>query len=756
MCPNASPDCHLIDWEVGYSIPSVTPSKDNQASKIGIRSPRKKKKRGNIVKLRAKPRLVVLPDWKTLDPQDLNSPSLYINRELSWLEFNQRVLDQALDSRHPLLERVKFLAITGSNLDEFFMIRVATIIKKMKASMDDLSPDGLTTEEQLLCIRERAHKMMAGQAHVWVDVLKPLLAAEGTEFLEPEAYTDSINTYLKDYFKKEIFPVLTPLAFDPGHPFPYMSNLSLNFAVVVKHGKQVKFARVKIPSGLSRFIPIPETLSGGVGNTFVYLEDVIKANLQLLFPGTEIREMYLFRIVRDTDIVIQEDEADDLLESVDKSLKQMRYGAVSLLQVESKMPRRILDILSENFEVAEDVVVTTNERLGFVSWMQLLKIHKPQLKDPAFSPAVRFDPDEMDTIFDRIKIQDQLLHHPYESFSSFETFLKAAIRDPSVVAIKMTLYRLGINSPLVDQLIEAVEAGKQVAVLVELKARFDEKNNIVWAKRLESVGVHVVYGLVNLKTHSKLCLVVRREADGIRRYVHVGTGNYNSATAKVYTDFGMFTAREDVAEDVSEVFNYLTGYSSKKEFNRLLVAPINLRQKLEVLIQNEIDHAKSGLPARIIIKVNAVADSEMIRSLYRASQAGVKIDLIVRGVCCLRPGIPGISDNIRVISVVGRFLEHSRVYYFLNDGDEEFYIGSADLMERNLDRRVEALCPVLDTAIKDQLKTVFLDTILADNEQAYELNTDGTYTRLKPANAETPSVRSQQFFIDFYSGKLTS
>lgn len=686
-------------------------------------------------------------DWHKCDPNDLGHPDLYINRELSWLEFNDRVLAQAEDPYHPLLERVKFLGITASNLDEFFMVRVATILKKYRAGIEDISPDGMNTEQQLEAIRRRAQMMMTEVSTCWSQSLRPLLAAEGIHFIDLPDYTPAIADFLANYFKTEIFPVLTPLAFDPGHPFPYISNLSKNLAVVVKHGGRTKFARVKVPDMLPRFIPLPETISRKPGMTFAFLEDVIERNIQELFPGTEVKGAHLFRIIRDTDMVIQEDEADDLLETVESSLKQLRYGALSLLEVDHSMPRRVLNILVENFEVDEDVVVRTQERMGFGDWRALTRIHRPQLKDPAFSPRTLWGPNETETVFDQIRYQDHLLHHPFDSFASVETFLRAAINDPLVVAIKMTLYRIGQNSPLVDMLIDAAEQGKQVAVLVELKARFDERNNIAWATRLEAAGIHVVYGLVNLKTHCKLCLVVRKDTDGIRRYAHVGTGNYNRVTSQIYTDLGLFTANPEIIDDIAEVFNYLTGYSHQKHFRQLLVAPISLRQGVKALIDRECEHARAGRPAHVIIKNNAVADPGMIKVLYRASQCGVKIDLIVRGVCCLRPGIPGISDNITVRSVVGRFLEHSRIYYFHNGGEPEIYIGSADLMERNLDRRVEVLCPVRDEELRDHLRSVVLQSLLNDTHRASVLKTDGAYVGAMPAKDEVP-VSSQQFLLD--------
>jgi polyphosphate kinase len=689
-------------------------------------------------------------DWSAVDPADLSAPTLYINRELSWLEFNHRVLAQAQDPFHPLLERVKFLAITASNLDEFFMVRVATILKKFRADIDDTSIDGLNTEQELAAIRPRALEQMDLQTACWSQSLRPLLAGEGIHFIEPSAYTAAMDQWLRQYFDTHIFPVLTPLAFDPGHPFPYISNLSMNLAVRVKHGGRTKFARVKVPGMLPRFIAIPEALAPQPGVAYVFLEDVIRRNIQELFPGTHVEGAHLFRIIRDTDMVIQEDEADDLLETVDRGLKQLRYGALSLLQVEADMPRRVLNILVENFEVEEDIVVRTSERMGFSDWSALTRMHRPALKDPVFQPRILWTPDKANKVFEQIADEDFLIHHPFDSFTTVETFLRAAVDDPQVVAIKMTLYRIGANSPLVDLLIEAAEQGKQVAVLVELKARFDERNNIAWATRLESAGIHVVYGLVNLKVHCKLTLAVRQQAEGIKRYAHIATGNYNRATSQVYTDIGLLTADEALVDDVTEVFNSLTGYSNKRSYNALLVAPVGFRQGFKALIDREIEHAQAGRPARIIIKNNAVADKGMIQALLRASQAGVKIDMIVRGVCCLRPGIRGVSDNITVRSIVGRFLEHSRIYYFLNGGSEEVYIGSGDLMERNLDRRVEVITPINEPAIKRHLRDVVLESLLSDSHRAWELQTDGSYSRVRPPEGVAP-LNSQQFLVEWYS-----
>jgi polyphosphate kinase len=674
----------------------------------------------------------------------LDSPDLYLNRELSWLAFNARVLAQARDERHPLLERVKFLAIVGTNLDEFFMIRVAALQKQLRASGERVSLDGLATQQQLAIVRERALAMLAEQGQVWQRELQPALLRQGIAFLAARDYTDAVSEYLADYFGREIAPVLTPLAFDPGHPFPHISNLSKNLAVAVKHDGRTKFARVKLPPMVPRFIEIPERL-GIAPTTFAFLEDVVCANVQSLFPGTQVKGAHLFRIVRDTDMVIQEDEADDLLETIDQGLRQLRHGALSMLHVEERMPRRVVDILVENFDIDEGVLVPTADRLGFGDWMELMKLHRPELKDPPLVPRVVWSRSEAEEVFELVRHRDHMLHHPFDSFSSVETLLDTALRDPAVVAIKMTLYRIGHDSPLIDLLVQAADAGKQVAVLVELKARFDERNNIAWANRLEEAGIHVVYGLVNLKTHAKLCLIVRKEPDGIRRYAHVGTGNYNASTARIYTDIGLVTARPSVVEDVANVFNYLTGYSSKADYDALLVAPVRLRGRLCELIDREAAHARAGRDARIIIKINGLTDTEIIRHLYRASQAGVRIDLIVRGICCLRPGVPGISDRIAVRSIVGRFLEHSRIFWFENAGAPEVFIGSADLMERNLDRRVEVLCPVVDPALRAYLRDAVLDVYLSDTERAWTLDASGAY---RPPDGTAPAgINAQQALL---------
>src|SRR5262249_47036953 len=536
----------------------------------------------------------------------LDGSDLYINRELSWLEFNQRVLDQAFDDSHPLLERVKFLSIVGSNLDEFFMVRVATLLRTERAGRGYISPDGLTNAQQLAAIRARARAMLNEQAACWNDLLRPALAAHGIRFLEPENYTDAARQFLAAYFRSEIFPLLTPLAFDPGHPFPLISNRSLNFAVVVRHGRRTKFARGKVPASLPRFVALPRGAGGASPHTFAFLEDAMRMNLGELFPGVPVVDAHLFRVIRDTDMEVP-DGAEDLLETVDRSLKKLRHGPPSLLQVEAKTPPRVLCTLIENFEIRDDVVLRTDHRLNFADWMALHRLPLPQLKDAPFVPRTLWGASHHETsIFDDIRNQDFLVHHPFDSFDAVHAFVQQAAEDPSVVGIKLTLYRIAQDSPLIELLIEAADAGKQVAVLVELKARFDERNTIQWATRLEEAGVHVVYGLEKLKTHCKVCLVVRQEAGGVTRYAHVGTGNYNRVTAQIYTDVSLFTADPAVLDDVSEVFNALTGYSQRTDYRELLVAPANLRERLRGLIEREGDHARAGRPARIIIKNNAI------------------------------------------------------------------------------------------------------------------------------------------------------
>lgn len=664
-------------------------------------------------------------------------PALYINRELSWLEFNQRVLDEAKDLRHPLLERVKFLAIASSNLNEFFMIRVAAIKEQILADVVEYSPDGKIPVQQIKDIHRRVSVMIKEMGDVFWNELHPRLTESGIHLLRIDELNNDERERLSGDFAKEIFPVLTPLAFDPGHPFPYISNLSLSLAVVVASQKgDERLARVKVPAVLPRLIEVP---NGKVpSQRFVFLEDLIKANLGILFPGMIVKESYAFQVIRNADIEIQEDEAGDLIHSIEESIKMRRFGTVVRLKVEEAMPQRIIDILAENLEITPDDVYTHRSPLGMSDLMQLLKVQRPDLKYTPYHPSMLMGEEEGDDVFGSIRRGDIVLHHPYDSFAPVVQFIKAAATDPNVLAIKQTLYRIGKESPLIPLLIHAAESGKQVAVLVELKARFDEENNIGWAKQLERSGIHVVYGLVGLKTHAKMALVVRKEADGLRRYVHLGTGNYNPDTARIYTDISYLTCKDAIASDVSEVFNYLTGFSAKDRFRKLLVAPITLRKRITELIQREIEHARAGKPAHLMFKMNALTDISTISTLYEASKAGVNVDLIVRGVCCLRPGIKGISENVRVVSIVGRFLEHSRVFYFANNGKPELYCSSADLMGRNLDRRIELMFPVEDQVWADFIKREVFDGAWTDTVGARLLGPDGSYSRCTPAPGGQP------------------
>jgi len=691
-------------------------------------------------------------------PPALRDPALYLNRELSWLAFNERVLGEARDKSQPLLERVKFVAITYSNLDEYYMVRVSGLQQQVTMGMTDVSPDGMTSAEQLTQLRARVGPMLREAATLFHDTLVPELQQAGIEVSDYAALSRTQQKTLKGYFERDIFPVLTPLALGPGHPFPHISNLSLNLAVVVRdpeHGE--RFARMKVPGVLPRLVPCDSENGTEVGAEkpcFVWLEQVIAANLGSLFPGLQVLESYPFRVTRDADLEIQEDEASDLLETVEKGLRRRQFGDVARLEVTTAMPPRVRDLLIGNLLLDPHDVYALPGPLGLSDLMSLYKIDRPDLKDPPLMPALPAalaDPGH--GILDVIGAQDLLLHHPFDSFVPILDFIKTATSDPGVLAVKQTLYRVGSNSPIVKSLAAARDDDTQVAVLVELKARFDEENNIEWARALEESGVHVVYGLVGLKTHCKVALVVRKERDGaLRRYIHLGTGNYNPITARIYTDLSLFTARPDIAADVSELFNHLTGYSRQRRYRKLLVAPVNMRERFLEMIHREAEWARRGKPARLILKTNTLSDEPIIRALYAAAQAGVKIDLIVRGVCCLRPNVPGVSENIRVTSVIGRFLEHSRIYYFHNGGRFEIYCGSADLMRRNLDRRVEILFPVEDPALKKQIRDDILEIYLQDTAQAHELQSDGSYLRLHPAPGEAP-FSAQAYLLAQRSGE---
>ena len=684
----------------------------------------------------------------TVTDVNLSDPQYYFNRELSWLEFNNRVLHEATDPRTPLLERLKFMSIFSSNLDEFFMVRVAGLKQQVEAKVSKLTPDGRTPSEQLEAISERLRPMVGEQHKHFEKVLRSQLAQAGIYILDYMDLNQEQRTYLQNYFEEQIFPVLTPLAVDPSHPFPYISNLSLNLAVVVKDPDTAEelFARVKVPKVLPRFVPLPEGLRYRKKDqpsvwTGVPLEQVIAHNLESLFPGMNILEYHPFRITRNADLAVEEDEADDLLLAIEQELRKRRVGgSVVRMEIHITMPDTVREMLMREMRLQKIDVYEVDSPLGLGDLMSFMALPLPELKDPPWTPIVPYrlrssaTEDEEEDLFSLICRSDLLVHHPYHSFSATVLrFITQAAHDPGVLAIKMTLYRTSGDSPIVNALISAAENGKQVAVLVELKARFDEENNIVWARKLERAGVHVVYGLVGLKTHTKVVLVVRRQDNHIKRYVHIGTGNYNPKTARLYTDLGLLSCRDDLGADLTDLFNYLTGYSRQRSYRKLLIAPVNLRDRFQSLIHREMENCRQGGTGRIVAKMNSLVDPKIIATLYEASRAGVQIDLIVRGMCCLRPGIPGISENIRVISVVGRFLEHSRIYYFHNQGKEEVYIGSADWMPRNLDRRVEAVVPIEDPEIVKDLQEI-LAVMLADNRQAWELQPNGSYIQRHPSD----------------------
>ncbi|MGH2508574.1 MAG: polyphosphate kinase 1 [Ktedonobacteraceae bacterium] len=670
---------------------------------------------------------------------ELIRPEMYMNRELSWIEFNRRVFHEARDLRHPLLERVKFLSIFDTNFDEFIMIRLAGLKDQSVARVTTLSPDGRTSAQQLEALRQELIPLLQETRQFWRNELMSALATEHIYILDYEQLDVMQRTAMQTYFENEIFPVLTPLAVDSGHPFPHISNRSLNLAVMITdalHGERP--ARVKVPPTLPRLIPVPLAENQSGNQTFVWIEQVIAAHLSLLFPGFDIWESYPFRVLRDADIELREDDSSDLLETIEQGLRERRFGSVVDLAVNPSMPQRIRDLLLENLELEAGDLTVIDGPLGMGDLSELHKIERADLKYPNFAPRITPEVRKGQDIFATIRQHDLLLHHPYESFDIVVDFLRAAARDPQVLAIKQTLYRVGTNSPIVESLQEAVENGKQVAALVELKARFDEENNIEWARALERAGVHVVYGLIGLKTHAKVALVVRREADGLRRYVHYSTGNYNASTARLYEDLGLLTCRPELCADTSALFNLLTGYSRQSSYRKLLVAPLGLRTGMIERIEREILVQQQYGNGLLIFKMNSLVDPRMIAALYRASQAGVQIDLIVRGMCCLRPGIPGVSETIRVRSIVGRFLEHSRVYYFGNAGNEEMLLGSADMMQRNLDARVETLFPIEDPVLRTALRDNLLKRLLADTVNARELQPDGSYVRVLSDPGEPP------------------
>jgi len=675
----------------------------------------------------------------------------YLNRELSWLDFNARVLEEALDERVPLLERLKFLAIFSTNLDEFYMVRVAGLRRKVAAGAPQYPPDPLAPSEQLEAIRQRVNELLLRRRMALNEQLRPALEQHGIRLLRLDELTLAELRAVGEYFESQVFPVLTPLAVDPGHPFPYISNLSLSLAVEIRDPADGSdhFARVKVPRSLPRWIPV------GRPNCFVALEDLIGANLASLFPGLTVSQWHTFRITRYSDLDLgQMDQPEDLLETIEQQVFQRRFGEVVRLEVHRDMPDAMRQLLLDELGESETQAVaplsmsdvhSVDDLMEMGDLMALWSIDVPELHDRPFSPMVPPALRDGRNIFDAIRERDLLVHHPYESFSaSVEAFLEMAAHDPHVLAIKLTLYRTSGDTAIVRALTEAAEQGKQVAVLIELQARFDEQNNISFARTMESYGIHVAYGLPGLKTHAKTVLVVRRDTDGIRRYVHIGTGNYNSKTARLYTDLGLFTCNPEIGADLTDLFNSLTGLSRPKRYRKLLVAPANLRERTMELIAREAEHAKAGRGGRIIAKMNALVDPGIIEALYRASQAGVEIDLIVRGICCLLPGVPGVSERIRVVSIIGRFLEHSRLQYFANGGHPEYYFGSADWMPRNLDRRVEAMVPVEDVQLHQRLNSL-LETCLADNRQSWVLGPDGIYRRREVG--EAPERATQQTFM---------
>jgi len=688
-------------------------------------------------------------ELKTISPaespaESLDPASLFLNRELSWLEFNLRVLHEAEDASNPLLERLKFLAIFDNNLDEFFMKRVGGLKQQLASNIRELPPDSRTPRQQLAEIHATVRPLLARQRRLFNEELLPALRQHGLEILPWSELRASERRHLSDEFRRKLFPILTPLAVDPAHPFPFISNLSLSLAVSVKEPgePEPRFARIKVPYILPRWLQVPNTLR------YVPLEEVIAHNLDRLFPGMEVVESYPFRVTRNADVQRNEEEADDLLEAIQEELRERRFATVVRLEVATGMPGWMRELLAEQLEIQEQEIFEVDRLLALRDLMQLAQTAPlPSLRYRPWAPVTHprlhpAEPGEDVDVFAAISGGDILVHHPYDSFTtSVQRFIEAATADPAVLAVKQTLYRTSADSPNMRALIRAAENRKQVAVTVEIKARFDEAANIEWAERLENVGAHVAYGVVGLKTHAKVALVVRQEREGLRCYTHIATGNYNTETARLYTDLGLFTCREEIAEDVVQLFNMLTGYVHQPRFKKLLVAPINMRQRFLELIQREVEHQEAGRGGHIVAKVNALEDKQMCQALYDASAAGVRMDLIVRGVCRLRPGLPGHSETIRVISIVGRFLEHARIFRFANGGRPEHFLGSADWMSRNLDFRVEAIVPVEEPRIQEELDAI-LDLELGDNVKAWEMRPDGSYVQRRPGKGEEP--RSSQ------------
>jgi polyphosphate kinase len=688
---------------------------------------------------------------KVEDKDPGSQSTVFFNRELSLLEFHARVLEEALDARNPILERLKFLSIFSSNLDEFFMIRVSGLKEEVEQKITKLSADGLTPAQQLEKLRQRIVPLVDSQARCLRKEVLPELKRCGLELANYESLSLYEKESLTEYFTEKVLPVLTPLAVDPSHPFPYISPLSVNLALMVKAPEEYsftmghkhvepRFVRIKVPSVVPRLIPV-----GLCASKFILLEELIEAHIESLFPGMETTSCHRFRVTRDADIEIREEEAEDLLSVIQEELRLRRFGDPVRLEVSNKMPDEMIEYLTDSLNLDEADVYRIHGPLAIQELMTLY-VERDDLKDAPFEPVVPKWCADSKSIFAAIAKSDRMVHHPYDSYDCVTEFINQAVADEDVVAIKICLYRTGPESPIPPALIRASEKGKQVTALIELKARFDEEHNIEWAQKLDKAGVHVVYGVQGLKTHGKLTLVVRREDDRLKRYVHIASGNYNPTTSCTYTDLGLFTADDEIGRDATELFNYLTGYSRQKDYRKLQVAPVALGQKLISLFDREIEHKRAGRPARIIAKFNRLADRQVIEKLYDVSQAGVQVDLVVRGICMLRPGIPGLSENIRVRSIVGRFLEHSRVFYFANGGEEELFVGSADWMARNLRHRIEVVAPIGDDASKRYLKEVLLDAYLRDNIRARDLQSDGSY---KPvATNLEQEFDSQKYFFN--------
>ncbi len=698
--------------------------------------------------------------------EELSCPGLFFNRDINWLSFNAKVLQEALEPRVPLLEQLKFLSIFYNNLDEFFMVRVANLMRQYMNNVLNTAPDKIPPGRQLAEIRRQTLRLMAIAHDHWQKKLCRQLRDRGIRIVRYADLTKRQQKFLDDYFMDEVFPILTPQAIDPSHPLPIITNLSRNLVVHLrdKHGNN-RYARIKLPNNIPRFLFIPRTKDAKTyaalgfsanarDNDIIFSDDLIKEHLRSLFAGHEIVAIGSFRITRNTDIEIEEDEADDLLEAIRDLVNQRRFGDVVRLEVSEDTPTDLRRFLMEHLEVRPFQVYRIKGPMAFSEMMELYGLDKPGLKDERLTPYVHpVCRDENDlNIFDAIAQKDILLYHPYDSFLPVQEFIRRASVDPGVIAIKQTLYRAGNSSPIVDALIHARTMGKQVTAVVELKARFDEERNITWAEEMEKAGVHVVYGMPGMKIHAKLCLVVRREPQGVRRYVHLGTGNYNPSTAKIYTDLALFTAHPEICADVSDIFNTMTGYAEQESYRQLLVSPDYMRHKIVEAIETEIAHHKAHGGGKIFIKCNQVADKESIQALYRASMAGVQVRMQIRGVCCLRPDIPGISENIEITSLVARFLEHPRIYYFHNGGQEKVYMGSADLMPRNLDRRIETLVPILDPDLRKQVRDEILLTHLDDTAKVYVLQEDGSYIRRKVAKGDTP-FNAQNEMLRIREGK---